>query len=424
MIKSGDRRSAKPRSGATSPVSDSVGMERGRPARPDCVDKPVECPERPWFSSGPCAKPANWSLEALDEAQLARSHRASPSKEKLLEVIERSRDILRIPSDYRLAIVPGSDTGALEMALWNLLGARGVDALAWESFGSAWAADMAKELKLPDLRILDADYGDLPDLTKVDGDRDVVFTWNGTTSGACVPNADWLAPGRKGLAICDATSAVFAMAIPLEKLDVVTWSWQKALGGEAAHGMLLLSPRAVERLESYQPPWPIPKLFRLTKNGKIIEGLFRGETINTPSMLCVEDTLMALRWAHDIGGCDALQARSRANLETVETWVAQRDWIDFLARSAGWRSSTSICLRFTAPWFTALDLAAQSGVAREISTLIADADAGYDLGSYRDAPPGLRIWGGPTVETADVERLLPWIDWAYGHVSAQYKVAA
>lgn len=424
MTKPGAGGAAITAAGARPPESDRVGMPRAFPSRPDRIDKPVECPERPWFSSGPCAKPATWSLNALSDAQLARSHRASPSKARLLEVIERSRDMLRVPPDYRLAIVPGSDTGAMEMALWNLLGARGVDALAWDSFGKTWASDMANQLKLTDLRILDADYGDLPDLTKVDGDRDVVFTWNGTTSGVRVPNADWLAPGKAGLAICDATSAVFAMALPLEKLDVVTWSWQKALGGEAAHGMLLLSPRAVERLENYHPPWPLPKLFRLTKNGKTIEGLFKGETINTPSMLCVEDSLMALRWAQGIGGCDALQARSRANLERVESWVAQRDWIDFLARDSRWRSCTSICLKLTAPWFTALDLVAQSRVAREMATVIADAGAGYDLGSYRDAPPGLRIWGGPTVETADIERLLPWIDWAYGQVSAQYKAAA
>lgn len=386
--------------------------------------QPAERPERPWFSSGPCAKPPGWSLDALGDVPVARSHRTSAAKSKLQEVIERSRDLLQVPSDYRLAIVPGSDTGAVELALWNLIGARGVDVLAWESFGRGWAREISMELKPSDLRIFEADYGELPDLDQVDKGRDLVFTWNGTTSGVCVPGAEWLEPDGEGLVICDATSAIYAMPLPLEKLDVVTWSWQKALGGEAAHGMLLLSPRAVERLETYQPPWPIPKLFRLTKDGKLAEGPFQGATINTPSMLCVEDALLGLRWAQDVGGIASLHARSRRNLEAIETWVASRDWVDFLASDPATRSCTSICLKLTDPWFSSLDRSVRSDTAKAVTKLVSDSEAGFDFGSYRDAPPGLRIWGGPTVDTADIERLLPWVDWAYGQVKARYDVAA
>jgi phosphoserine aminotransferase len=309
------------------------------------------------------------------------------------------------------------------MALWSLLGARGVDMLAWESFGKGWVTDVAKQLKLDDIRILEADYGELPDLARVDPGRDVVFTWNGTTSGVRVPNGDWIAEQRGGLTICDATSAVFAMDLPWDRLDVVTWSWQKVLGGEAAHGMLALSPRAVERLESYRPPWPLPKVFRMTKDGKLNAGIFEGATINTPSMLCVEDALDALRWAEEIGGLPALIARSEANLAAVAEWVAARDWVDFLAADPATRSCTSICLKIVDPWFAGLDPAARAAAAKRLAALAAEADAGYDLESYRDAPPGLRVWGGATVETADIAALLPWLDWAYAEVKRERKAA-
>jgi len=337
-------------------------------------------------------------------------------KAKLAEVIERSRRLLGLPPDYRLGIVPASDTGAVEMALWSLLGARGVDVLAWESFGRAWATDALKHLRLADARVIEADYGALPDLGQVDPSRDTVFTWNGTTSGVRVPDGAWIAAGRAGLTICDATSAAFAMDLPWDKLDVATWSWQKALGGEAAHGMLALSPRAVERLESYRTPWPLPKIFRLTKNGRLNEDIFRGATINTPSMLCVEDALDSLAWAEEIGGLPALIARSEANLAVVADWIAKTPWVDFLAHDPATRSTTSICLRMVDPWFEALDAAARAAAAKRIAVLLDEAGAGYDLGAYRDAPPGLRIWGGPTVETGDIEALLPWLDWAHGEV--------
>ena len=385
--------------------------------------QPNALPERPWFSSGPCAKPPGWSLETLASAALGTSHRAAGSKAKLQALIDRSLALLDAPAGTRLAIVPASDTGAVEMALWSMLGARGVDVLAWESFGKTWADDLSKQLKLPDLRVLEADYGALPDLTQVDPARDLVFAWNGTTSGVCVPDGDWIEADREGLVFCDATSAVFALPLPLEKLDVVTWSWQKALGGEAAHGMLMLSPRAVARLESYSPPWPLPKIFRLTKNGKLTEGPFQGATINTPSMLCVEDALVGLQWAEDQGGLPALQARTRANLGAVESWVAARDWIDFLADDPATRSPTSICLKLVAPWFTTLGPDDQAATAKQIAKLVADAGAGFDLGAYRDAPPGLRIWGGPTVETRDIELLLPWLDWAYDRTKSQRAAA-
>jgi phosphoserine aminotransferase len=379
---------------------------------------PAARPKNPCFSSGPCAKRPGWSLEALDGAWLGRSHRAKGGKTKLADVIARSRAILGLPDDYCLGIVPASDTGAVEMALWSLLGARGVDLLAWESFGSAWVTDAAKQLKLNDMRIMQADYGALPDLSKVDRMRDAVFTWNGTTSGVRVPNGDWIADNRGGLTICDATSAAFAMDLPWPKLDVVTWSWQKVLGGEAAHGMLALSPRAVERLETYKPAWPLPKIFRLTKNGKLNEEIFTGATINTPSMLCVEDALDSLRWAKKIGGLPALIDRAEANLAMVAGWVGDRDWVDFLAEDPVTRSCTSMCLKIVDPWFQALPAPDQAAAAKAIAAHIEKADAGYDLAAHRDAPPGLRIWGGATVAREDLEALLPWLDWAFEKVKA------
>ncbi|WP_026986073.1 phosphoserine transaminase [Fodinicurvata fenggangensis] len=380
--------------------------------------KPATRPANPNFSSGPCAKRPGWSLSALEDAFTGRSHRAKAGKAKLQEVIDRSKSILGLPDDWRLGIVPASDTGAVEMGLWSLLGARGVDLLAWESFGSGWVTDVVKQLKLEDVRRLEADYGQLPDLSSVDGNRDIVFTWNGTTSGVCVPDAGWIPADRKGLAICDATSAAFAMDLDYSKLDVVTWSWQKVLGGEGAHGMLALSPRAVERLESHTPTWPLPKIFRLTKGGKLNEGIFRGATINTPSMLCVEDALDALKWAESIGGLDTLVARSRDNLQVVADWVAQSEWADFLAEEAGSRSSTSICLKIVDPWFTALPADKQASVADGVAAKLEDEGVAYDINAYRDAPAGLRIWGGATVEQSDMKALLPWLDWAYAEVKA------
>ncbi len=375
--------------------------------------RPAKRPERPHFSSGPCAKRPGWNVEALAPALVGRSHRAGPAKARIQEVSERSRDLLGLPPDWKLGLVPASDTGAVEIAMWSLLGARGVDLLAWESFGAGWVSDAVKQLGLDDHRVLEADYGTLPDLSSVDFSRDVVFTWNGTTSGVRVPNGDWIASDREGLVICDATSAVFAMELPFDKLDVVTWSWQKVLGGEAAHGMLALSPRAVERLESYTPPWPLPKIFRLTKGGSLIEGIFEGATINTPSMLCVEDALDALRWAESCGGLPALVARSEANLATVASWVEGSDWADFLARDPATRSSTSICLRIVDPRTAGLDAKALGATVKEAIRLLDEDAIAHDIGAYRDAPPGLRLWGGATVETADLEALLPWLDWAW-----------
>jgi phosphoserine aminotransferase len=386
--------------------------------------KPPVRPTNPHFSSGPCAKRPGWSLSALQDAALGRSHRAKVGKAKLADVISRSKSILDMPADWRLGIVPASDTGAFEMAMWSLLGARGVDLLAWESFGEGWVTDAVKQLKLADQRTLKADYGALPDLGQVDWTRDVVFTWNGTTSGVCVPDGDWIPANREGLAICDATSAVFAMDLPWDKLDVVTWSWQKVLGGEAAHGMLALSPRAVERLESYQPAWPLPKVFRLTKAGKLNEGIFKGETINTPSMLAVEDALDALAWAERIGGLDALIARSKANLAALEGWVQGTDWVDFLAGDPAQRSSTSICLKIVDPWFDGLDDDAQKAVPKKMAEMLEAEGVALDINGYRDAPPGLRIWGGSTVESADIEALTPWLDWAYAQVRQDLAKAA
>jgi phosphoserine aminotransferase len=386
--------------------------------------KPTTRPVVPYFSSGPCAKRPGWSPDALKDAALARSHRAKLGKAKLAEVIDRTRAILGVPADWRIGIVPASDTGAFEMAMWTLLGARGVDALAWESFGAGWVTDILKQLKLDDVRVIEADYGKLPDLGQVDFARDVVFTWNGTTSGVRVPNGDWIPADRKGLTLCDATSAAFAMDLPWDKLDAVTYSWQKVLGGEAQHGMLILSPRAVERLESYKPAWPLPKLFRMTKNGKLNEGIFKGETINTPSMLCVEDQIDALRWAESIGGLKGLIARSQANLKAVEAWVEKSDWAAFLPETAETRSSTSICLVIKDAWFTALPAEAQAAAAKKLAALVEAEGAGYDIGAYRDAPAGLRIWGGATVETSDIEALLPWLDWAYAQVKTEAAKAA
>ncbi len=376
------------------------------------MTRPDRKPNRAFFSSGPCAKRPGWSPAVLADAWTGRSHRAVGGKAKLQEVIDRSRAILGVPDDYRLAIVPASDTGAIEMALWSLLGARGVDMLAWESFGRGWVTDVTQQLKLEDVRIVDADYGALPDLAAVDPARDVVFTWNGTTSGVCVPDGDWIAVDRTGLAICDATSAVFAMDLPWDRLDVATWSWQKVLGGEGAHGMLALSPRAVERLESYAPPWPLPKIFRLTKGGKLIDGVFRGETINTPSMLCVEDAIDSLKWAEEIGGLPALIERSRANLAAVAAWVEVTPWVAFLARDPATRSSTSICLALTDTGLLTGDAAATA--PKKIASLLDREGIAYDIAGYRDAPPGLRIWGGATVDPLDMRILMPWIEWAYG----------
>jgi len=382
------------------------------------MNKPTEKPVTPNFSSGPCAKRPGWTPNLLSDACLGRSHRSKVGRAKLREAINRSRDLLGIPEDYRMGIVAASDTGAVEMSLWSLLGARNVDVLGWESFGKGWVVDVVQQLKLENARVLEADYGEIPDLTQVDFSSDVVFTWNGTTSGVRVPNGDWIAEDRQGLTICDATSAVFSMQIPWSKLDVVTYSWQKVLGGEAQHGILILSPRAVERLESYTPSWPLPKIFRLIKKGKLNEGIFRGDTINTPSLLCVEDVLDSLKWAESIGGLDAMIARSEANLAAVARWVEVTPWVDFLVEDPSLRSCTSICLKIVDPWFTSLPEDERAPAAKKITGLLEDEGAAYDINSYRAAPPGLRIWGGSTVETSDLEALFPWLDWAFDNVSS------
>ena len=382
------------------------------------MTKPLKAPVRPEFSSGPCAKRPGWTQAALNDALLGRSHRSKPGKAKLKYAIDKTREILGVPDDYRIGIVAASDTGAVEMALWSMLGARGVDMLAWESFGAGWVTDVVKQLKLDDVRTFTADYGTLPDLSAVDTNRDVVFTWNGTTSGVKVPNADWIKDTREGLTICDATSAAFAMDLPWEKLDVTTYSWQTVLGGEAAHGMLILSPRAVERLESYTPPWPLPKIFRLTKGGKLIEGIFTGATINTPSMLCVEDYIDALEWSDSIGGLSALIAKSEANLQVLANWVATSKWAGFLAGDEATISNTSVCLKVVDPWFAGLDVDAQALVPKKLAGLLDGEGVAYDIGAYRDAPPGLRIWAGATVDAADLEALTHWLDWAYAAVKA------
>lgn len=385
---------------------------------------PTLRPANPNFSSGPCAKRPGWSLDALADAPLGRSHRAKVGKVKLREAIDLTREVLEVPPDYRIGIVPASDTGAVELAMWSLLGARPVDMLAWESFGEGWITDAVKQLKLDNVRAITADYGELPDLSSVDFSHDVVFTWNGTTSGVMVPDGEWIPDDRQGLTICDATSAAFAQRLDFAKLDVVTFSWQKVLGGEGGHGMLILSPRAVARLESYTPPWPMPKIFRLTKNGKLMEGIFLGETINTPSMLCVEDYIDALKWARNEGGLSALQERSNRNFEAIAQWVAVTPWIDFLAKDPMTRSNTSVCLRVVDPAVTALPPEAQAAFAKAIVAGLEKGGIAYDIGSYRDAPPGLRIWCGATVERSDVQALTHWIDWAFNEARAALPQAA
>jgi phosphoserine aminotransferase len=386
--------------------------------------KPAVRPTVPHFSSGPCAKRPGWTPQSLKDAALGRSHRAKVGKAKLKLAIDLTREVLEVPADYRIGIVPASDTGAVEMALWSLLGPRKVTMLAWESFGEGWVGDVAKELKLKDVVTLKAPYGELPDLAKVDPASDVVFTWNGTTSGVRVPNADWVKADREGLTICDATSAAFAQKLDFAKLDVVTFSWQKALGGEAAHGMLILSPRAVARLESYNPPWPLPKIFRMTKGGKLNEGIFQGETINTPSMLCVEDYLDTLNWAKSVGGLKGLMARADASTKVLSDWAAKTSWVDFLAKDAAVRSNTSVCMKVVDPQVTALSADKQAAFAKALVDAIEKEGAGYDLGAYRDAPPGLRIWCGATVEAKDVEVLTQWLDWAFAEAQAQLAKAA
>ena len=387
------------------------------------VATPARRPVNANYSSGPCAKRPGWTLDALKDAALGRSHRAKIGKTKLQNAIDLTRDVLGVPADYRIGIVPASDTGAVEMVLWSMLGARGVDMLAWESFGEGWVTDVVKQLKLEDVRTFTADYGKLPDLNKVDFDRDVVFTWNGTTSGVRVPNGDWIDADRAGLTICDATSAAFAQDLAWDKLDVVTFSWQKVLGGEGAHGMLILSPRAVERLETYKPSWPLPKIFRMTKGGKLIDGIFVGETINTPSMLAVEDYLDALTWAKSLGGWKALQTRADANLKVLADWVEKTDWIDFLPVVENTRSNTSVCLIITDPAIKALDDKAQAAFAKSISTALDKAGVAYDIGSYRDAPAGLRIWAGATIEASDLAIVTEWLDWAFASQKAALQAA-
>jgi phosphoserine aminotransferase len=372
------------------------------------TSKPATRPNNPCFSSGPCAKRPGWTLDGLANAALGRSHRSEAGKAKLREVIERSRAVLGIPRDYRVGIVPASDTGAMELALWSLLGPLGIDVLAWESFGAQWAADISTQLRLDDVRLFDAPYGRLPDLSQVSPERDIVFAWNGTTSGVRVPHGDWIAPDRAGLTLCDATSAAFAMAPPWDRLDVTTWSWQKALGGEAQHGMIALSPRAVERVTSHRPGWPLPKIFRLAQDGRLSEGIFAGETINTPSLLAVEDHLDALKWAERLGGLPALIARSEANLAAIEAWVAHARWPAFLAADKSQRSCTSVCLRIVDP----------AVAPKKLVALLEAEKVAFDIDAYRHAPPGLRLWAGATVETDDLRALFPWLDWAYAEAKA------
>jgi phosphoserine aminotransferase len=380
---------------------------------------PATRPRVPHFSSGPCAKRPGWALKHLSDAALGRSHRAKVGKDKLKLAIDLTREVLQVPADYRIGIVPASDTGAVEMAMWSLLGARGVDMVAWESFGEGWVTDVAKQLRLADVRTITAPYGELPNLKKVDTKtRDVVFTWNGTTSGVRVPDASWIADDREGLTICDATSAAFAQRLDWPKLDVTTFSWQKVLGGEAAHGMIILSPRAVERLLTYKPSWPLPKIFRMVSGGKLSEGIFQGETINTPSMLAVEDYLDALAWAKKVGGLDGLVKRADGNFRVLAKFVRENDWIDFLAVKPKTRSNTSVCLKFTDPAVTALPAEAQAAFAKQVVSIIEKAGAGFDLGHYRDAPPGLRIWCGATVQSRDLKALLPWITYAFAEAKA------
>jgi len=377
------------------------------------IDKPITKPNNPNFSSGPCAKRPVWDIQNLKTDSLGRSHRAKLHKQRLAEVISLRKEILNLPRDYKVGIVAGSDTGAIESAMWSLLGKTGVETLVWESFGNDWAKDIKEQLKIKNLSIHKAAYGELPDFQKINFDNDIVFNWNGTTSGVCLPNGDWIPDNRKGLTICDATSAVFAMDMDWHKLDVITWSWQKVLGGEAAHGMIALSPKALERLSEYQPTWPIPKIFRLANNMKVIEGIFKGETINTPSMLCVEDAIDALNWIQSIGGSKGSIDKSQSNLQVVKTWVESKDWIDFLAKDSSTLSSTSICLKITDPWFLGLSVDQQQLKIKEINSLLDKEQVAFDINAYRTAPPGFRIWGGATVESSDIETLLPWIEWGY-----------
>ena len=385
--------------------------------------KPALRPARPEFSSGPCAKRPGWTPQSLNDAVLGRSHRGKPGKAKLKLAIDRTREVLGVPADYLVGIVPGSDTGAVEMAMWSMLGPRPVQLLAFESFGKDWVTDVTKQLKLPNVEVLDAPYGQLPDTSKVRPDADLVFTWNGTTSGVRVPNADFISADREGIVICDATSAAFAQDLDWAKLDAVTFSWQKALGGEAAHGVLILSPRAVARLESYTPAWPMPKLFRMVDNGKFNAAIFEGATINTPSLLCVEDALDALAWADTVGGAAGMKARSEANLAALEAWVAVTPWVEFLAGDKAIRSNTSVCLKVVDPAITALSEDAQADFAKKLASVLEKEKAAYDIGGYAKAPPGLRIWCGATVDTADVEALTPWLDWAFASVSSELTAA-
>ncbi len=383
------------------------------------VVRPAVRPARPFFSSGPCAKRPGWTAEALKGALVGRSHRSKPGKAKLADAINRTKTLLGLPEGYRCGIVPASDTGAVEMALWSLLGAKPVDLFAWESFSEDWVTDTVKQLKIKDARVFKAPYGQLPDMAQYNPAHDAVFVWNGTTSGVKLPDGDWIPDSREGLTICDATSAAFAMELPWDKLDVVTFSWQKVLGGEAAHGMLILSPRAVARLESYTPPWPMPKIFRMTKAGKIVEGIFEGETINTPSMVAVEDYLDALTWAQSVGGLKGLIQRSNANLQVLEKWVAGSDWAGFLADDKSIRSNTSVCIKITDPWFESLEGDAKADAAKKIASLLDKEGVALDIAGYRAAPAGLRIWCGATVEQSDLEALTPWLDWAWAQVKGQ-----
>lgn len=385
--------------------------------------KPAMRPARPEFSSGPCAKRPGWKLENLQGALVGRSHRSKPGKARLKAAIDQTREILQVPADYLIGIVPASDTGAVEMAMWSMLGPKPIQIIAFESFGKDWVTDVTKQLKLKDVEVLDAAYGQLPDLKKVRKDADVVFTWNGTTSGVRVPNADFIAADREGITICDATSAVFAMDVDWSKLDVVTFSWQKVMGGEAAHGMLILSPRAVARLESYVPAWPMPKIFRMTKGGKVALDIFEGATINTPSMLCVEDYLDALKWGSSVGGLNGLVQRSNANLRALADWVAKTPWVEFLAESADIRSNTSVCIKVVDKRVTSLPADAQADFAKKLASLLEKEGVALDAGGYRDAPPGLRIWCGATVDASDVEALTPWLDWAFETLASELQAA-
>ncbi|MEM7680305.1 MAG: phosphoserine transaminase [Pseudomonadota bacterium] len=383
------------------------------------MNKPTTKPNNPNFSSGPCAKRPGWNIDVLKDAYTGRSHRASGPKAQLKDVIEKHRALLGIPADYKIGIVPASDTGAFEMAMWSMLGERGIDCFAWESFSSGWLADIQKHLKLDDVNAYEAGYGELPDLSKADGSRDIVFAWNGTTSGIRVPNGEFISDTRDGLTFCDATSAVFAYDMPWEKLDVTTWSWQKVLGGEAAHGMIVLSPRAVERLESYTPDRPLPKIFRMAKKGKLIDGIFEGATINTPSMIAVADCMDALKWVESIGGISETIARSQRNLDVITTWVENSAWVDFLASDPTTRSTTSVCLKISDAWFNTLPADERMPFVKSMIKPLDTEGVAYDIASYRDAPAGLRIWCGATIETADVEALLPWLDWTFEAAKAE-----